>query len=658
MNTKIRPIKDILWFIALLGLMSGVFRMWFGLGATTNMVDGIPWGLWKILNMVAGAALATSGFMIGVFYYVFKMKQFKPLVVPSVVIAFLGYGSSLFSLMFDIGLPWRFWIPFVSWSPHSFLHEVFWCVSIYWAVTAFELTPSILERFKSEKAAKILHSMGFGAAVLGVSLSSLHHSSLGSLFLVTPQRLYPLWYSPLLPLFFIISAMGAGLMFLLLLKIIYAYLYDPESVFGPKPKEGAITCAVDGVPAKHTTPGKDMPMLRKLAVIGVSILGFYFILKVGDLFLSGTWRSLISGDWETGVYVLELLCAAVIPIILVALPKSRRSPSGLVTASLFAVFGLVLNRLDVGIIGYFRDAGTVYIPSLSEWLLCFGIISATILVFMLLVENVTVFDESWKKRKVSRGLFRGSFDNLSHVWKTVLSDSAQRVTLIAVVAVPFAWMIQYPPFHDANANNVKIQPAIGLDALRNTLRIDGDRTGVYADFPHADHQARLGGEESCQECHHLSLPGDQSTSCARCHRDMLQPTNIFDHSYHVDAIVDSLKLTGFHPGNFTCNTCHTENYAKTADNAKACLECHSDDMGMADNADAKLDIKYADSYQHAMHGKCISCHDAKAEASNNAELNKCYVCHESLSPQDDLLERMNLSNSQKAVIQEPESIEN
>ncbi|MDP8240419.1 MAG: NrfD/PsrC family molybdoenzyme membrane anchor subunit [Candidatus Hatepunaea meridiana] len=629
MNSKIRPIKDILWFLALFALMAGIFRMWFGLGATTNMVDGIPWGLWKILNMVAGAALATSGFMIGMLYYVFRIKLFKPLVMPSIVVAFLGYGSSLFSLVFDIGLPWMFWIPFFAWSPHSFLYEVFWCVSLYWAVTAFEFTPSIFERFKGKKIARILHGMGFGAAVLGISLSSLHHSSLGSLFLVTPQRLHTLWYSPTLPLHFIISAMGAGLMFLLLIKILYAHFYDKESVFGSAPKDGS-----------QAIPGKDMPMLRLLAIIAVSILGFYLILKIVDLSLYGKWQDLLVGTWESWLFSFELLLAAVIPVVLVIIPKIRRSPTGLGIASLSAVAGLVINRLDVGIIGYFRDAGVVYFPSLLEWLLCFGIIAATFLVFLLIIENFSIFSESWKDRRDSKGVFKASFDSLSYVWDKALGNSVQRVTLIAAIAIPFGWIMQYPPYHQKVDDKTVVQPAIGVDALRDTLRIDGNREGVFVDFQHTNHQKHLGEELSCKKCHHISMPGDKSTSCYRCHRDMFQETLIFDHKFHEEAVAKSEGFGGFHPENFTCIVCHTSDLAKTAGNSKPCLECHIQDMGLEGVADSSLDISRADSYCSAMHETCIKCHEEEAIARDKENFSDCATCHQSLRQRENLMEAM------------------
>ena len=127
-NNRARIVKDILWIFALSGLIAGIFRLVFGLGPTTNLTDGVPWGLWKVFNMIAGVALSTSGFTIGFLVYVLRLKQFKPFMKPAILIAFLGYGCSVLALLFDIGLPFRFWHPILMWNIDSFLFEVFACV--------------------------------------------------------------------------------------------------------------------------------------------------------------------------------------------------------------------------------------------------------------------------------------------------------------------------------------------------------------------------------------------------------------------------------------------------------------------------------------------------------------------------------------------------
>ena len=124
MNERNGWLKDALWAVAFAGVVAIGFRLWFGLGATTHLSDSVPWGLWKILNMVAGVALATGGFTVGFLVYVLGIDRFRPLVKPAILIAFLGYGSSVFALMLDIGLPYRIWHPIVMWNPHSFLFEV------------------------------------------------------------------------------------------------------------------------------------------------------------------------------------------------------------------------------------------------------------------------------------------------------------------------------------------------------------------------------------------------------------------------------------------------------------------------------------------------------------------------------------------------------
>jgi Ni/Fe-hydrogenase subunit HybB-like protein len=121
------------------------------------------------------------------------------------------------------------------WNINSFLFEVFWCVMLYFTVTVIELAPALFERARADRIAHLLHRVAFVVVIIGISLSSLHHSSLGSLFLVTPQRLHPLWYSPWLPWLFLSSTIGAGLMVVVLARILWARWYDTEAVFGPSP---------------------------------------------------------------------------------------------------------------------------------------------------------------------------------------------------------------------------------------------------------------------------------------------------------------------------------------------------------------------------------------------------------------------------------------
>ena len=629
MINKAKTLKDILWFFIFFGLVAGIFRLWFGLGATTNLTDSVPWGLWKVLNMIAGVALSTCGFTIGFLVYVLKIEKFKPLVKPAILVAFLGYGSSCFALLFDIGQPYRFLHPLFMWNEHSFLFEVFWCVMLYFSVTFIELMPNILEKYKLKKTVGFLHKITIGIVIIGISLSTLHHSSLGSLFLITPYRLSELWYSSLLPVYFFTSAAGCGIMFLIFVKILYSKLYNPVSIFGEHTNGKApVVCSINRNDGKSATKeyGKDMSMLSSLGIVGASLLAIYLILKIYDLIRLNLFDTLLAGTWESWIYILELLLTTVLPIVLIIIKKSRCSPYGLGIAAFSASLGLALNRLDVGIIGYFRDAGSAYFPSLTEWALSIGVIAAAALVFLFVAENFSIFDEQWKIYKINKGIFKASFDSISRVWQATLQSGLQRTTIIGVFVIPIAFVLMYPQYK--GDKRINIVPASGLNTVRSILIINANTPGMSTQFPHLKHQETLGKEKSCIECHHMSLPNDKSTPCSRCHCKMFEKTIIFNHKIHKSRVAAKRQISGLNPENKTCVICHSPGLPKDINSAVGCMECHNEDMNVADTLNLPKQFLYANSYFDVMHKRCIGCHQERKQQVNKPNLDQCSNCHQ------------------------------
>lgn len=604
MTARQRLIQDLLWMCVLAGALAAGFRLWFGLGATTALSDAFPWGLWKILNMVAGVALSTGGFTLGFLVYALGRKRYAPLLKSAILIAFLGYGSSCLALLFDIGLPQRFWHPIVFWNETSFLFEVFWCVLLYFTVTAIEVMPMFLERLGVRRPLPFLHRIAFVVVSIGVSLSCLHHSSLGSLFLVTPLRLYSLWYSPILPLAFILSAMGAGLMVVVLARLFSLWVFEPKAL-------------------QDSTEGAEIRRLIGLARIAAWILGSYLLLKLGDLFVRGQFQIALKGNFESGLFLSETLFLAILPVVLVVMPRTRRSYVGLAAASLSAVLGLVLNRLDVGIFGYFHDAKAVYIPSPIEWALSIGVVAAAVLVFLFCVEHLSVFGHSERGERPVAMPVGERFIGTLRIPSIVLRHGLYRVTLFAALWVPLAWTLLYPPFTSGRATPV--QPSLGLDSERTLLWIDGNRNGLGVAFPHAEHKKRLGDKVSCIHCHHISLPRDHSTPCSRCHRNMVAEAELFRHSEHIRLVAAENNLVGLHAGNYSCGFCHPSGLPKQASTAKPCLECHREDMGAQKLQ--KTGLEKPCGFAQAMHDTCLRCHRTHTE---KPELSQCSHCHREL----------------------------
>ena len=179
------------------GAVVTVLRFWKGLGAVTNLSDKFPWGLWVGFDVLCGVALAAGGFTITAAVYVFNLKRFKPIVRPTVLTAFLGYTLVAVGLMYDLGKPWNIWHPIVMWNPRSPMFEVGWCVMLYLTVLALEFSGIVFEKLGWKKAIAVQHAATVPLVIAGVIISTLHQSSLGTFYLITPGKLHPLWYTPL-----------------------------------------------------------------------------------------------------------------------------------------------------------------------------------------------------------------------------------------------------------------------------------------------------------------------------------------------------------------------------------------------------------------------------------------------------------------------------
>ncbi|MEW6203319.1 MAG: NrfD/PsrC family molybdoenzyme membrane anchor subunit, partial [bacterium] len=197
--------------ILVLGGYYSFIRFTHGLSDVTALSDRFPWGLWIGFDILCGVGLAAGGFTITCMVYIFNIKKLHSITRPTVLTAFLGYALVNLALIYDIGRPYNIWHPLLMWNPHSVMFEVAWCVMIYTSVLSLEFAPVVLERFKMKAATRLLRRILIPLVIMGVLLSTLHQSSLGTVFLIAPYKMHPLWYTPLLPIFFFLSAVAVGL---------------------------------------------------------------------------------------------------------------------------------------------------------------------------------------------------------------------------------------------------------------------------------------------------------------------------------------------------------------------------------------------------------------------------------------------------------------
>jgi Ni/Fe-hydrogenase subunit HybB-like protein len=622
---RIGIVKGFLLFLMGLSLPVVIIRFIKGLGATTNLTDITPWGFWIGFDVVGGVALAAGGFVIAATVYIFHLEKYRPVVRPAILTAFLGYVAVAVGLIFDLGLPWNIWHPMIHWQDRSALFEVAWCVMLYLTVLALEFSPVVLEKTPFHGIYKFMKKITLPLVILGICLSTLHQSSLGTLFTIMPFRLHPLWYSSIQPYLFLISAVGLGLCMVIAESVIAGWIYDHKP---------------------------DSKLLSGLGKAASYVLGLYLIVRFTDLIISGRIKSLFEWNWESLLFIFEILLGSVVPILVFSNKALRDKLSRAAIGAIMVVLGFVLNRINVSGVSTITLTGSNYVPSWMEISISLGVVAAACFAFMFFVENFSVYESNMSRAK--KQFAPPSHDLISDVrldlpWAGSLRR--QSLVFILAIALGFALIPDNDLFGSKLVKTIVKNPRLVevpqitnpngsksyefLDTLKSevtsnptakitkVLIIDGDRNGKFVLYNHDAHSNLLGGASSCSKCHHINKPYNLSTACYECHKDMYLETDIFLHDYHV-------KKMG---NNQSCKQCHKDNnQPKNRKTAVACLECHK--KMIAQNSLVKIEgqvqLDKAPSYKDAMHGLCISCHKQKIQEEPqkyNDDFARCKICH-------------------------------
>jgi Ni/Fe-hydrogenase subunit HybB-like protein len=364
------PFKITFWKVVLVliwvaGLIATIIRFTKGLGAATNLSDAYPWGLWVGFDVISGVGLAAGGFTIAAAVYVFHVKRFYPVLKPTILTAFLGYLLVIVGLLFDVGRPDKLYNPLFFGNPHSALFEVAMCVMLYTTVLFFEFSPNLFQRLGWSAPKRWITKVTVPLVIVGVILSTMHQSSLGSLFLIVPQKLYILWYSASLPLLFYVSAIAAGCAMVIF--------------------ESHLSFRAFGHRLAHD-------VLADIGRILLVVLVVYFLMKVYDFAMRGVWSQLFLPRMETYLFWLEILSGVIAPIVLLSIRKIRVSARGLYYASICTIFGFLLNRLNISTTGFVASSGVNYFPSWMEISVTLALVATGFFIFAMAVRYLPIFE--------------------------------------------------------------------------------------------------------------------------------------------------------------------------------------------------------------------------------------------------------------------------
>ncbi len=494
------------------GLAFVAARFLFGIGKVANLNNQFPWGIWIGIDVASGVALAAGGFTTGAIAYVFNRDQYHAVIRPALLTAMLGYTFVVLGLLVDIGRYWNITSPMYNWNGNSVLFEVAMCVMIYLNVLYIEFIPIVVERFQGRVnlpgplaglnnkletllslADKILGKVMFLFIIAGIVLSCLHQSSLGSLMLIAQYKVHPLWYTPILPLLFLLSAFAAGYPMVTFESIIVA------KSFNRKP---------------------EMEVLTPLARFMPLLMGIYLVFKIGDMIVRGTYVYLLDGTYQTNAFMVEVVFGVLLPFVLLLFKRIRQSAGWLFFASSVFVLGILLNRINVFVTSYSPPYKlNAYFPALGEIFITIGLIATLMFLYRVFVFIFPVLGAEPKKMST---------------------------TVAALLALTAALMILWLPA-DARADQTVKRP-LALEENITPSIADAPKVAIlnspvvnkYSDlyepvrFMHSKHANVLG---DCSICHHRMPREEQDTygepvsmlklrqrqtepvGCSACHAD-------------------------------------------------------------------------------------------------------------------------------------------
>jgi Ni/Fe-hydrogenase subunit HybB-like protein len=372
LRSLLTPWNVVAAVILAVGLPLLVIRFAVGLGATTNLSQTAPWGLWIGFDMMTGIVLAAGGFTIGATVQIFGLKEYHPIERPAILTAFLGYVMAVIGLAADLGRPWNILLfPFnPNVGTQSALFEVAWCVTLYTSVLFLEFTVPFFEWLGWKKLHGIMKKSLIALTVLSVMFSTMHQSALGSLFLLAPTKLHPLWYSGFIFIFFFISAIIAGLCMVIFESTISHKVFHKQF-------EG-----------QHVDVEKLQLGLAKAAAL---VMFAYFFLKLQGVIDGHAWGYLATG-WGAW-FLLEILGFVLLPALMFAYGARNGKVRPVRIAAVIGVLGIILNRLNVSVIAYNWNLPTRYVPSWMEFWISITLCTIGVLLFRWIANRMPILRE-------------------------------------------------------------------------------------------------------------------------------------------------------------------------------------------------------------------------------------------------------------------------
>jgi Ni/Fe-hydrogenase subunit HybB-like protein len=350
--------------LAAVGIAFAVGRFAFGLASVANINNAYPWGWWAGSFMWL-IAFGGAGFTMALLVEILGLHRFEPFVRPAIVMGLLCYLSYVVILVIELGRPWNAPVVFTLWQHHSPLFEIAICAALYTTCLLIEFGVIAAGHAGWKRAARVLGAVYLPVVVLGVSLSQLHQSTLGTALNIIPLKVDPRWWSEMLPWQFLVSAYAAGIAVVIV--------------------EHVMSARFAGTPLRAREVGG-------LGAILAGVLAVYIAIRFGVLLAMGHVPSMFRFDALTIFLWVEIVLGAVVPFVMLVLPETRRSPRAVMVAAILAAGGVMLHRLNVTVFAMRVKSWETYTPAFGEVSTTLGVVALALLAYRLVVTRLPVHE--------------------------------------------------------------------------------------------------------------------------------------------------------------------------------------------------------------------------------------------------------------------------
>ncbi len=378
------PNVALLIFFMLSAAVFAFFRFFYGFGSVTNLNPEYPMGMWIAFDVACGVALAAGGFTTCLIVEIFGQHKYHALLRPALLTAFIGYMLVGMGVMFDLGRWFYIWHALVYWNGNSVLFEVAWCVMCYLSVLAVENVPNVVEEYKDrvnlpgplrvfnnfvnaclKVAETVLGKVSFAFVLMGVVLSFGHQSSLGTMMLIAPYKLHELWFTPISPLLFLMSAICVGPSMVIFEGTLATYFFNRKS---------------------------EVALLGDFAKFLPWFLGVYLIVRFGDVIVRGALPAAFQTTKYAAAFWVEMLLFAV-PFIALMSKRVRFHGGKLFLSAFSVVLGVVAMRFNAYLIGMDMGPGWNYFPSVGEFAVTLGFIAFGVFLYKAAVNYLPILEK-------------------------------------------------------------------------------------------------------------------------------------------------------------------------------------------------------------------------------------------------------------------------